>query len=90
MRYLAARMHACVGAARNGQLRWFGQPQHGGECRLEVALHGAQPGLAGPAGESGAVVPEVEADTNEPGTTVGGAGLVDRTVQTWSPDSAFF
>ena len=57
------------------------QPQHGRQGALELGLHGAQAGLDGPAGEVGAVVAQVEAQTDEPavpGVGVGGLGSVVR------------
>ncbi len=75
MDHLPARVHPCVGPAGAGdpQVR---QPEHGREGALELGLHGAQAGLGGPAGEVGAVVPQVEAQTDEPAVPgVGGGGL---------------
>ena len=53
-------MDAGVGAAGHGQLDLLAQ--HLRQARLEDALYGPQPRLAGPATEARAVVFDVEAD----------------------------
>ena len=74
---LTASVHPGVGAARHGH-RGAGGAQHGVECLLEVALHGAQAVLPGPAVEGGPVVGEVDAQPHGRQPIASGLGCCPR------------
>jgi hypothetical protein len=67
---LASGVHSGVGAPGDGQPRRRRQPQHGGQRGFDLGLDGAQTWLAGPPGEIGPVVCQVEPNANEPGATL--------------------
>ncbi len=74
--HLPHGMHPRVRASGHGHphAHLGGHPQHRPKRSLELALHRAQTGLAGPAVEVGAVVADVQAQTQQPA----GAGLLQR------------
>ncbi|GAA5070928.1 hypothetical protein GCM10023259_068960 [Thermocatellispora tengchongensis] len=62
MRDLAAGVHAGVGAPGDGEPGRRVEAQNPPQGRLDLTLHGTPAGLRGPAGETGAVVSEIEPD----------------------------
>lgn len=74
MAHLTASVHAGISSTSHRHLRGV-TAQGGPERGLELALNGALVRLASPAGELRPVVPEVDADADEPAVPVGGGGL---------------
>lgn len=77
---LPPRMHPGVRAAGDRERdRRFPRsafpPQDGAKCSFQRLLDGAPARLARPAGEAGAFVAEVEAETDEPAVRDGDGGL---------------
>lgn len=75
MRHLPARVDAGIRAA--GAHDFCVHLEQVAEDAFEFALHRAQVTLSRPPSESGAVVGDVEAQTNQPVTRESGDGLID-------------
>ena len=74
MRYLTGGVDTGVGSTGNGQLNRASK--HRSQLVFDLTAHGAQIGLAGPTREVGAVVGDVEPQSNEPAVPMGAAGSV--------------
>ena len=75
MRHLAARMHARIGTAGDGQRGRLGEPQRPPEGLLDRLLDGGQARLAGPAVERRAVVGQSRAAAGAEASPAGAGRL---------------
>ncbi len=71
---LTAGVHPRIGTTGDDRARRAVQAQHALQGLLDDALDRAEPRLDGPAAEVGAVIAQVEAETDEPAVPRGGDG----------------